>query len=142
MWGWRFAQHVEELGHQPAPGGADHAQAHRADHLLAQRGDVGHHVRELVHDPPGPADDDLTLLGEAAGGPVDQLHIELALEAGHMGRHVGLHRADRGGRRREAAGVGDAQECLQMFQLHDIAPFPVHTPGARASSALDQNIRW
>ena len=85
MWGWRTAQHVEELGHQPAPGDADHAQAHRADHLLAQRGDVGHHVRELVHDPPGPAHDDLTLLGEAAGGPVDQLHIELALQAGHMG---------------------------------------------------------
>jgi hypothetical protein len=113
-------QQVEELGHQPAPGGADHAQAHRADDLLAQRRDVGHHVGELVHDPAGPADDDLALLGEAAGGPVDQLHIELALQPGHVGRHVGLHRADGRGRGREAAGVGDAEECLQMFQLHNL----------------------
>ena len=27
-------QEVEELGHEPAPGGADHAQADRPDHLL------------------------------------------------------------------------------------------------------------
>ena len=139
--GVAFAQHVEELGHQPAAGGADHAEAHRADHLLAQRGHVGHHVGELVHDPPGPADHDLTLLGEAAGGPVDQLHIELALEAGDMGRHVGLHRADRRGRGRETAGVGDAQECLQVFQFHDNTPFPGITPNARGSYVIDQNIR-
>ena len=84
----------------------------------AQRGDVGHHGLELVHDPAGPLDDDLALLGQAARGPVDQLHVELALQPGHVGRDVGLHRADGGGGGREAAGVGDAQQCLQMFQFH------------------------
>ena len=115
-------QQVEELGHQPAPGGADHAQADRPDHLLAQRGHVGHHGLELVHDPAGPLDHDLALLGQAARGPVDQLHVELALQPGHVGRDVGLHRADGGGRGREAPGVGDAQQCLQMFQFHDEPP--------------------
>ncbi len=139
--GVAFPQHVEELGDQPATGGADHAQADRADHLLAQGGDVGHHVGELVHDPPGPADDDLTLLGEAAGGAVDQLHIELPLEPGDMGGHVGLHRADRGRCSRETARVSDAQECLQVFQFHDNTPFPGIPPGARGSNNIDQNIR-
>jgi hypothetical protein len=50
---------------------------------------------------------------------------ELTLEAGDMGRHVGLNRPDRRGGRREAAGVGDAQECLQMFQLHEGDPFSI-----------------
>ena len=139
--GVALAQDVEELGDQPAAGGADHAQADRAHDLLAQRGDVGHHVGELVHDPAGPADDDLTLFGEAAGGPVDQLHIELALEPGDMGRYVGLHRADGGGGGRETAGVGDAQECLQVFQFHDNPPFPGITPSARGSYVIDQIIR-
>ena len=32
--GVALPEHVEELGHEPASRGADHAQAHRADHLL------------------------------------------------------------------------------------------------------------
>ena len=63
-------------------------------------------------------DDDLALLGQAARGPVDQLHVELALQPGHVRRDVGLHRADGRGGGREAARVGDAQECLQVFQFH------------------------
>ena len=115
-------QQVEELGHQPAAGGADHAQADRAHDLLPQGGDVGHHRLELVGDPAGPLDDHLTFLGEAARGPVDQLHVELALQPGHVGRYVGLDGADGGGRGREAAGVGDAQQCLQVFQFHPGSP--------------------
>ena len=111
-------QQVEELGDQPAAGRADHAQADGPDDLFAQGGDVGHHRLELVHDPAGPLDHDLALLGQAARGPVDQLDVELALQAGHVGRDVGLHGADGGGRGGEAARVGDAQQCLQMFQLH------------------------
>ena len=98
------------------------------DHLFAQGGDVGHHGLELVDDPAGPLDDDLTLLGEPARGPVHQLHIELPLEPGHVGRHVGLDGADGGGGGREAAGVGDAQQCLQVFQFHPGSP----VGGARA----------
>ena len=117
--GMPHPQEVEELGHQPAPGGADHAEADRPDHLGAQGGDVGHHGLQLVGHPARPLDDDLALLGQTSRGPVDQLHVELPLEAGHVRRHVGLDRPDgeRGGR--EAPRVGDPQECLQMFQLHD-----------------------
>ena len=118
MWGWRTRSRSKSWGTSQRPGGADHAEADGADDLLAQGGDVGHHGLELVHDPAGPLDDDLALLGEAARGPVDQLHVELALEPGHVGRDVGLDGADGGGGGREAAGVGDAQECLQVFQFH------------------------
>ena len=111
-------QQIEELGHEPAAGGADHAEADGADDLFPQGGDVGDHGLELVGDPPGPLDDDLTFLGEPARGPVHQLHIELALEARHVRRHVGLDGSDGGGRGREAAGVCDAQQGLQVFQLH------------------------
>ena len=114
-------QEVEELGDEPPTRRADHAEAYRPDHLFAQRGHVGHHRLELVHHPPRPLDHDVSLLGQPARGTVDQLDVELALEAGHVGRDVGLHGPDgrRGGR--EAAGVGDAQQCLQMFQFH-VAP--------------------
>ena len=105
-------QQVEELRHQPAAGGADHAQAHRADHFLAQGHHVGHHVGELAHDPAGPFDHDVALLGQVARGPVDQLDLQLTLEAGDMGRDVGLNRPDRRRGRREAPGVGNAHEVL------------------------------
>ena len=116
-------EQVEELGHQPAAGRPDHAEADGAHDLLAQRGHVGDHGLQLVHDLAGPGDDDLALLGQAARGPVDQLHIELALQPGHVRRDVGLHRADGGGGRGEAAGVRDAQECLQVFQFHGPSPW-------------------
>ena len=111
-------QEVEELGDQPAPGRADHAQPDRPDHLLAQRGHVGHHRLELVHHPARPLDDHLALLGQATRRPVDQLHVQLALQPGHVGRDVRLHRADGGRRGGEAAGVRDAHQRLQMFQFH------------------------
>jgi hypothetical protein len=111
-------QQVEKLRHQPAAGGADHAQAYRADHFLAQGHHIGHHVGELAHHPAGPLDHDVALLGQVARGPVDQLDLQLTLEAGDMGRDVGLNRPDRRRGRREAPGVGNTQKCLQMFQLH------------------------
>ena len=79
-------------------------------------------------------DDHLALLGQAARGPVDQLHVELPLEAGHVRRHVGLDRPDgeRGGR--EAPGVGDSEECLQMFQLQTASPAESACPSCTARS--------
>ena len=115
-------QQVEELGDQPAAGRPDHAEADGAHDLFPQGGDVGHHGLELVDDPAGPLDHDLALLGQAARGPVDQLDVEFALQAGHVGRYVGLDGADGGGRSREAPGVGDAQQRLQVFQFHPGSP--------------------
>ena len=115
-------EEIEQLGHQPPARRADHAEAHRPDHLFAQRGHVGHHRVELVHHPAGPLDHDVALFGQSSRRPVDELHVELPLQARHMGRHVGLHRADGGRRRREAPRVGDAQECLQVFQFHRESP--------------------
>ena len=111
-------EEVEELGDQPPPGRADHAETNRPDHLLAQRGHVGHHRLELVHHPARPLDHHLALLGGPPRGTVDQLDVELALQPGHVGRDVGLHRADGGRSRREAPRVRDAQQCLQVFQFH------------------------
>ena len=54
----------EQLGHEPPAGGADHADADGADHLVAQCGDVGDHGVELGHDPPGAPGHHLALLGE------------------------------------------------------------------------------
>ena len=112
------AKEVEELGDQPTAGRADHAETHRPDHLFAQCGHVGHHRLELVHHPTRPLDHHLALLGGPSRRTVDQLDVELALQPGHMGRDVGLHRADGGRSGREAPGVRDAQQCLQVFQFH------------------------
>ena len=49
------------------------------------------------------ADHDLALLGQPAADAVDQLDVELALEPGHVGRDVGLDRAEGVGGGREAA---------------------------------------
>ena len=111
-------EEVEELGHQPSPRRADHAEADRPDHLLAQHGHVGDHRLELVHHPARPLDDDIALFGQTPRRPIDEQHVELTLQPGHVGRHVGLHRADGGRHGGEAPGVRDAQECLQMFQFH------------------------
>ena len=116
--GMAHAEQVEELGDQPATRGADHAESDRPDDLLAQGRHVRDHRLELVHDLAGPGHHDLALLGQAPRGPVHELHVELALQAGHVRRDVGLHGADGGGRCREAAGVSDPQERLQVFQFH------------------------
>ena len=116
--GMAHPQEIEELGDEPAARRPDHAETDGADDLLAQRRDVGHHCLELVHDPPGPLDHHVALFGQPARGPVDQLDVELPFQAGHVGGDVRLHRADGGRRRGEAAGVCDAQKCLQVFQFH------------------------
>ena len=126
---------VKELGDQPAPRSADHAEADRADDLGPQCSHVGYQRLELVGDPAGPLDDDLTLFGQAARRTVDEHHIQLALEAGDVRRDVGLHRADGGGGGREAAGVRDAQKCLQVFQFHRALP-----PGMLAGVLLPISI--
>ena len=95
------------------------------DHLLAQGGHVGDHRFELVHDPPRPLDHHLALLGQPTRRPVDQLHVELTLEPGHVGRDVGLHRADGGRRGGEASGVRDAHQRLQVFQFHRPPPLTI-----------------
>ena len=118
-------QQVEELGHQPAPGRTDHPEPDGAHDLLAHGGDVGDHGLDLVHDPTGPLDHDLALLGRPARRPVDELDVELALEARHVGGDVRLDRPDGGGGGGEAPGVCDAQKCLQMFQFHVLASCPV-----------------
>jgi hypothetical protein len=63
----------EQLGHQPASGGADHPDAGVAGHFVVEGGDVGGDVVDLVEDPAGPLDDAGALLGEPAVRTVDEV---------------------------------------------------------------------
>ena len=66
----------------------------------------------------GPVDHDLALLGERAGGPVDEGDAQLALEAGDVGRDVRLHGVQGPGGGREAAVVGDGDEGGELSEVH------------------------
>src|SRR5437764_1187106 len=81
---------LEEVGGEPAGGGTDHADADGPRHLVAERGQVAEHRLELDAHAPGAGGDGLALLGELAGGTVDQHGADLALQPGDVGRHVGL----------------------------------------------------
>ena len=116
--GWRSAMVVEQRRHEPAPGGADDAEADVAGDLVPQRGDVGGEGVELGLDPAGPGHDHLALLGQAAGRAVDQGDAELAFEVGHVGGDVGLDGVQDLGRRREGAGVGHGHEGGQLAEVH------------------------
>ena len=113
-----LAQPGEQLGNEPPARGADHAGAHRARDLLTQRDDVRRHGVELGHHPAGPGYHHLALFGQAPGRPVDQHDVELTLEAGDVGGDVGLDRADGVRRGRKAPALGNANERLQVFQVH------------------------
>jgi hypothetical protein len=114
----------EEGRHQPPPRGADDAQADAAGHVGAQRGDVGHQGGELARDPAAPGDHHLALLGEAAGGPVDEDDAELALEPGHMRAHVRLHGVEHVGGGRERPRVGDGGERSELAEVHHDGRYP------------------
>ena len=73
---------------------------------------------ELDLDVAGPPDDDLALGGEGAGGAVDERHAQLALEAGDVGRDVGLHGVHGAGGGGEAAGLGHAHEGGELSKIH------------------------
>ncbi len=108
----------QQHGHQPAGGGADHADAGVARHRLAQGPDVGDQGVELAHDPVGPGHHDLAVGGQPARRAVDQRGAQLALEPGHVGRDVGLDRAQMVGGRRERPVLGHRHQRLQMPEFH------------------------
>ena len=116
--GWRLVQRREEVGEQPPRGRAEDADAHVAGDLAVDRGDVGGDLVHLAQDPAGPLDDPLPVVGEAALGAVDEQGAELALEAGDVGRHVGLHGEQGPGGGRERPVVGDRHEGGQLADVH------------------------
>ena len=113
---------AEQLRHQPAGGGADHADAGVARHVVVERGDVGGDVVDLVQDPPGPLDDPLALVGEAAVGAVDQGDAELAFELGDVPGDVGLHGVQRPGGGGERAVIGDGDDGGELTDVHVAEP--------------------
>ena len=116
--GWRAGDRAQQLRHQPAGRGADHADAGVAGDVVVERGDVGGDVVDLVEDPPCPLDDPLTLLGETAVGAVDQGDAELAFELGDMTRDVGLHGVEGPGRRRERPVISDGNDGGELTYVH------------------------
>jgi hypothetical protein len=113
-----FLRGLQQLGGEPSGGGADDADAGRAGDDVAHRGDVGDHGVELGVDPPHPLDHGQALLGEGAGGAVDQQDAQLLLEAGDVGRDVGLHRVQGARRGGEPAVVGDGDEGVELSEVH------------------------
>ena len=109
---------AEQLRHQPAGGGADHADAGVAGDLVVERGDVGGDVVDLVQDPAGAFDDPLALVGQPAVGAVDQRDAELALELGDVAGHVGLDGEQGPGRRRERPVIGDGDDGGELTNVH------------------------
>ena len=89
-----------------------------AGDLVAHRGHVGGEGVELGLDAAGPLDHDRTLLGDLAGGPVDERDAELLLQAGDVGRHVRLHGVQGPGGGREAAVVDHGEHGVELAQVH------------------------
>ena len=116
--GVALGQLGQEHGHEPAGRGADHADPDVAGHRLAQGPDVGDQGVELAHDPVGPGHHDLAVGGEPARRAVDQGGPQLPLEPGHVGRDVGLDRAQMVGRGRERAVLGHRHQGLEMSEFH------------------------
>ena len=79
---------------------------------------VGGDVLHLAQDPPGPVDDAGAVLGEPALGAVDERRAELALQAGDVAGHVGLHREQGPGGGRERAVVGDRHQGGELADVH------------------------
>ena len=69
-------------------------------------------------DPPGAGDDELTLFGEPSGSAIDEGCAEFALEACHVGRHIGLDGVERLGRSRERARLGHRDEGGELAEVH------------------------
>jgi hypothetical protein len=116
--GMALGHGVHEAGDQPPGGGADHPHPDGAGDLVLAGGHVGHERVELRQDAPGPRHDDRALGGQAPVGPVDERGAELLLEAGHVGRDVGLDRAEVLGGGRERAVVTDGREGLEVPEFH------------------------
>ena len=109
---------LDQRRHQPAGGRADQPDAAHAGDLVAHRGHVGGEGVELGLDATGPLDHDRPLLGDLAGGPVDEGHAELLLQAGDVGRHVGLHGVQGAGGGGEAAVVDHGEHGVELAQVH------------------------
>ena len=108
----------EERGHEPARRRAEDADPGVAGHGLAQGPDVGHQGVELSHDPVGAGHHDLAVGREPAGRALDQGGAELPLESGHVGRDVGLDRAQMVGGGGERPVLGHRHQGLQVSDLH------------------------
>ena len=85
---------------------------------MAQGGDVGDEGLELDADPTGPGHNGFSLGGELPRGPIHQGGAQLPLEAGHMGRHVGLDGMEGVGGSREGAVVGHGHQGMELTQVH------------------------
>ena len=109
---------LEHERHQPARGGADAAEPHRAGDLVAQRRHVGVERVELRLHPPGPAHDGLALLGEEPAGAVEEGHAELPLEPRQVRRDVRLHRVQGPGGGGDAAAFGDGDQGGELAEIH------------------------
>ena len=108
----------EEAGEQPARRRAEHAETDVADDVAVALGHLGGDVVDLAQDAPRPLDDAGSVVGQSAVGAVDEHRVELLLEAGHVARHVGLHREQRPGGGRERAVVGDRHEGGELAHVH------------------------
>jgi hypothetical protein len=86
---------------------------------VAQRDHVEAEPLDLGLDAAGAGGDHLTGRSEVPAPPVDQLCPELSLEVGHVHRDVRLHGVERTGGGREAAGLCDGQERVELSQVHD-----------------------
>ena len=109
---------AQQLRHQPAGGGADHADPGVAGDVVVERGDVGGDVVDLVQDPPCPFDDSLALFGQSAVGTVDERDAELALELGDMPGDVGLDGEERPRRRRKCPVISDGDDGGELANVH------------------------
>ena len=103
---------------EPAGGGADEPDAAGAGDVVANRRHVGHEGVQLALDAAGPFDHDGALLGDVARGPVDEGRPELPLEAGDVGRDVGLDRVQGPGSGGEAAVVDHGEHGVELAQVH------------------------
>jgi hypothetical protein len=112
------AELQEELGEQPAGGGAQHTQARVASHFVAPGGHLCGDVVEFVQHPAGLLDHDDAVVGEAATLTVDEDHAELFLQPTDVPADVGLHGVQRSSRRRERTVVGDRDQGGELAEVH------------------------
>ena len=117
----RDAPHLDdERGHQRPAHGSDHAERgvpgletleHRQ--VLAERA-------ELAADRPRPVEHAGPELGghRSPPAPDEELYAQLRFQLLDVARHVGLHRVEAVGRRRERAFLGDREQRFELAQVH------------------------
>ena len=116
--GMALGHGLDERGDQPPGGRADEADAARAVDLVAHGGHVDGEGVELALHPTGPFHHHGALLGDLAGGAIDEHHAQFLLEAGHVGGHVGLHRVQGAGGGGEAAVVDHGEDGGELAEVH------------------------